>query len=526
MPTDRALPPRLLNVNLLSHGDRPLPLGPRLLRLALLMTCGVVSRASAQEAPAVTLPPVPPHVPATYLDGSLSPQPLDVFGAESLQGAPPSTEELLRQLEQTNQRLHEVEAALQETKEREAQEKQKRADEAAAKKEKKWFEKLAIRGYTQLRLNEVFAERGSRAPPFHNGDASVADDQSFLIRRARVIIFGDVSEHVYVYLQPDFAITPPGSPDANHFAQIRDFYADIHLDKEKEYRFRVGQSKIPYGWENLQSSQNRLPLDRNDALNSAARNERDLGVFFYWTPTEAQETFKYIMDNGLKGSGNYGVFGIGVYNGQGGSFREQNDDLHFIARLTIPFWLTDEQIVEVSMMGYTGEYVVLSAPISPLGVGPPVRPAGTLDTGGNDGLQDERLAWTIVYYPQPLGFQAEWTVGRGPALNPAQTRVEERALYGGYAMLFYRLKFEKQELIPFFRWNYYRGGYKSERNAPFAKIQEWELGLEWQLGKALELVGMYTITDRTNTQAVSVADRLSYQQFEGSMLRFQLQFNY
>lgn len=34
------------------------------------------------------------------------------------------------------------------------------------------------------------------------------------------------------------------------------------------------------GFENLQSSQNRLPLDRNDGLNSAVSNERDLGVFF------------------------------------------------------------------------------------------------------------------------------------------------------------------------------------------------------------------------------------------------------
>jgi hypothetical protein len=37
----------------------------------------------------------------------------------------------------------------------------------------------------------------------------------------------------------------------------------------KEYRVRIGQSKVPYGFENLQSSQNRLSLDRNDALNSA-----------------------------------------------------------------------------------------------------------------------------------------------------------------------------------------------------------------------------------------------------------------
>jgi hypothetical protein len=207
---------------------------------------------------------------------------------------------------------------------------------SSSSKSKKWYEKYTIRGYAQFRFNEVLQEQPGSAAAMHNGDSSVGENQSFIIRRARLILSGDVNDHIGIYLQPDFASTPNGSVDAIQFAQIRDWYADIHLDKEKVYRFRVGQSKVPYGWENLQSSSNRLPLDRNDAFNSAVRNERDLGAFFYWTPEYAQETFKYIMDEGLKGSGNYGVFGVGVYNGQGGSFREVNDDLHIVSRLTLP----------------------------------------------------------------------------------------------------------------------------------------------------------------------------------------------
>jgi hypothetical protein len=49
------------------------------------------------------------------------------------------------------------------------------------------------------------------------------------------------------------------------------------------------------------------------------------------------------------------------------------------------------------------------------------------------------------------------------------------------------------------------------------------LGLEWQFSKSLELVSMYTITDRTNTTAISSANARSYQQFEGQLLRFQVQ---
>ena len=43
---------------------------------------------------------------------------------------------------------------------------------------------------------------------------------------------------------------------------------------------------------------------------------------------------------------------------------------------------------------------------------------------------------------------------------------------------------------------------------------------EWQPMPALELTALYTILDRTN-----VID-LPYEQFEGELLRFQLQWNY
>jgi hypothetical protein len=84
-----------------------------------------------------------------------------------------------------------------------------------------------------------------------------------------------------------------------------------HLIQKKEFRLRVGQSKVPFGFENLQSSQNRLTLDRNDALNSAVANERDLGAFFYWAPSKIRERFAMLVKDGYKGSGDYGVFAFG-----------------------------------------------------------------------------------------------------------------------------------------------------------------------------------------------------------------------
>ena len=395
----------------------------------------------------------------------------------------------------------------------------------AKDKPTKWYDRLSIRGYAQFRYNWVLDEDQGGAAAHYVGDRSVGNNQNFIIRRARVILSGDVSDHMYVYLQPDFASTVPGSTDSNQYVQIRDWYADLYLDTDKVFRFRVGQSKIPYGWENLQSSSNRLVLDRNDALNSAVRNERDLGLMFYWTPTEAQDLFKQVLDEGLKGSGNYGVFGLGVYNGQGGSLAEQNDNVHIVSRLAYPFELDNGQIVELGIQGYTGRYVVLSSAIEPLGVGAPTRPLGTLERGDNRGIRDQRVAGTFVWYPQPFGIQAEWTVGEGPELNDAQTRVIRQALHGGYVMGMYRQETECWgTMIPFARWNYFSGGYKSERNAPTAHVNEYELGLEWQFNPQMELVTQYTITDRTNTSAL--ADGLSYRQFEGQLLRCQFQINY
>jgi hypothetical protein len=281
-------------------------------------------------------------------------------------------------------------------------------------KESKWYDKINLRGYTQLRYNHVTHLEPGSTRPQHAGDSSISDDQEFLLRRVRMIFFGDVGEHLYIYIQPDFASTPNGSVDGIHFSQLRDVYGDVYIDTDKVHRLRVGLSKIPYGWENMQSSSNRLYLDRNDAFNSATRNERDLGVFYYWTPGWVQDTFDVISDERLKGSGNYGMFGFGAYNGQGGSLREFNDELHLISRLTLPLTMANGQIVEFAMQGYTGRYVVLGSAIRPLGVGPATVPIGTRNNPEGEGMLDQRLGWTFVYYPQPLGIQAEYTIGRGP----------------------------------------------------------------------------------------------------------------
>lgn len=374
-------------------------------------------------------------------------------------------------------------------------------------KSSKWYEKMNIRGYAQLRYNRLLETNPKLK--CEQCDRSWGENGSLFFRRIRIIFFGDVHPRVYVYIQPDFASAV--SATSWHFAQIRDAYFDLALNEKKTFRFRFGQSKIPYGFENMQSSQNRLPLDRNDALNSAVSNERDLAAFFYWAPKEVRDRFSYLVRSGLKGSGDYGVFGIGIFNGQTANRPDLNNNMHAVARLSYPFRFSNGQIVEPGIQAYTGKVVVSSVSTSKkvTGINPEFN------------YLDERVAASFVLYPQPFGIQAEYTIGTGPQYNPFTNAIEQRKLEGGYATLSYMIKAKEQFIIPFARYQYYRGGKKHELDARSYKVYETEIGVEWQPYKNFEFVAMYTISDRTFEDAVNPSNRQV-----GSLLRLQVQCNF
>lgn len=378
-----------------------------------------------------------------------------------------------------------------------------------SREKKEWYDKLKIRGYTQFRSASTVG--GDKDAVSYWPDKSVGENSSFLIRRARVILYGDVSDNLYVYLQPDFASTPSGS-STGHFGQLRDAYADIAFDQKKEFRVRVGQSKIPFSFENLQSSQNRLALDRNDGLNSCCRDERDIGAFFYWAPAHIRERFKDLVSNNLKGSGDYGVFAFGVYNGQGANRVEQNNDMHMVARFTYPYMFGNGQIFEAGVQAVHGRFVTSTGPIN--GVTP------IMDAPAK-GFKDQRVGVHAVLYPQPFGFQAEWNWGRGPQLNDTQTMLTESSLSGGYVLANYRLNAGQWGMLfPFVKWQHFEGGQKFERNAPHNYVNDWEFGVEWQVTKEIELTAVYHMMNRTDLA------NAPYERYKADVLRFQLQWNY
>lgn len=371
-------------------------------------------------------------------------------------------------------------------------------------KPKPWYESFRIRGYGQIRYNRLLETNPQLQ--CEQCDRSWGDQGGFFIRRARLIVQGQIHPQVFIYLQPDFASSVGTS---GHVAQLRDWYVDLGVDRENAFRFRVGQSKVPYSYENMQSSSNRLPLDRADATNSAHANERDLGVFFMWAPRVARARLAELTSRTGKGSGDYGVLAIGAFNGQTANRAEANDNQTVVARLSYPFALK-RQLIEPGVAAYSGKYTVTSDQ----------RSAGV--KGRDDWTYvDERVLATLAISPRPFGLLAEYNVGRGPEYNPARDSIETRSLHGGFLTASYQLRRGEQIFFPFVRYQVYDGGKKHERDARSHRVNDVEVGVEWQPNPNFELVTEWYHGDRRFEDKL----RPRWEQ-RGNLLRIQAQFNY
>lgn len=377
--------------------------------------------------------------------------------------------------------------------------------EPVKKETKRWYESFTIRGYVQVRYNR-FLETNAKLK-CEQCDRSIGEGGGFTIRRGRIIISGNITKNVFFYIQPDFGSSTGTS---QNIFQLRDAYFDISFDKKNEFRLRIGQSKIPFGFENLQSSQNRLSLDRNDALNSAVSNERDLGAMFYWAPKSRREMFSLFVNNNLKGSGDYGVFAFGLYNGQTANRAEQNNGLHAVARLSYPINFLN-QTIEPGIQAYTGKYVL---PVD-------LRSTG-VKAANNFEFIDKRIAASLILYPKPLGIQAEYNWGQGPQFNPAKDSIETRNLKGGYISVTYKKTLKNgMILFPFAKIQTYEGGKKHELDARNHMVKELETGIEWQLNKNFEFTASYVISER-RFEDLKLKNNLQ----KGSFLRLQAQLNF
>jgi hypothetical protein len=124
-------------------------------------------------------------------------------------------------------------------------------------------------------------------------------------------------------------------------------------------------------------------------------------------------------------------------------------------------------------------------------------------------------------YPQPLGFQAEYNVGKGPQYDPATNSILTKALRGGYAQTMYMMKIKSQAFTPYYRFQYYSGGKKNELDARSYLVRDHEIGLEWQQSNFFEITGAFARSDRRYEDATRPNNRQ-----KGNLVRLQVQINY
>lgn len=372
--------------------------------------------------------------------------------------------------------------------------------------EKKWYERFSLRGYLQTRQNNLIQTNEDLGCA--QCDASWGGTGGVSIRRARLNILGQVYQNIFFKLEADFAASISGSTTGN-YTQLRDAYVDVGLDPESVFKVRIGQSKVPYGFENLQSSGNRLMLDRADAMNSALLNERDLGAFLYFTPVRIKKIYADLVNQNYKGSGDFGVLAFGAYNGQTANRPEMNKSQHIVARATYPFTI-GSQVIEPGIQAYTGRYVMYDNQLSS-GVG----------YSADKNYTDQRAAASFILYPKPFGIQAEYNVGRGPQFDKAAQAVLTKSLQGGYVMASYRLPYKSMLFFPYSRYQYYQGGRKFETDARAYAVHQLDFGVEWTVNKYFELTAEYCISDR---QYEDYSLQNNHQ--KGNNLRVQAQVNF
>lgn len=363
-----------------------------------------------------------------------------------------------------------------------------------------WYDRLSIRGYAQLRYNRLLETNEKLKCP--TCDRSIGENGGFFLRRARLIISGEVTDRITVTVLPDFSTEVGGRENT---VVLRQFYAEVSLDRAQTARARIGQSGVPTSFEAMQSSSLRAPFDRSDAMDSSAPGEQDLGVFLFWTPRVAKRRFRELATQALKGTGDDGTIAVGVYNGQGGNRAELNDVPHVVARAAYPFRVGGHY-VEVGAHAYTGTYTIASTQRRPT-------------VGGGDDFTDRRAGAALVVFPQPLGLQAEWTVGRGPEYDAATNSIVERPQRGGYAMVSYSVP--GRHLLAYARAQYFHGAFKTDPDARSSVVHDYEPGLEWAVEEGLELTAAYAISNRHYRDSAAPDNHQ-----RGRFLRLQAQFSF
>lgn len=380
----------------------------------------------------------------------------------------------------------------------------------------RWYERIRISGYTQFRYSAGPSDSKFTIPL---GDkTATTQPREFYFRRIRLVFQGQISERLAFFLQGAFEGDQEKQDMFNK--EIIDAYGDYYLTKDKEHRLRFGQHRVPNSFDTYRSSTNRQELDRHESIQSGAPGERDLGIAYYWSPKIAQERYAQLAAY-HNGPGDYGVFGIMVYNGQGRNKAELNGNKHVGVRLAYPFELPNGRLLETGVMAFRGVYSVSGAASPGSTTSAAICRQGLNRQGGCD-TTDERITAYIWTPPQPWGLLAEGTIGNNAKRNETTNIIEERPLIGGYVQGYYTWRYSDVGMLtPYVRYGEYYGGIKSLTGAPDGQSRTWNFGLVWEPDTHWRYTAELMLKDGLNETLVR---NQAQDSFDGNLFRVQAQF--
>lgn len=187
----------------------------------------------------------------------------------------------------------------------------------------------------QKRLTKVEAEQ--RKHHFsgyiqvqYRSDQAV-DKREFLVRRARMKFKGKMDARTSYEVQLQMDAREKGLAKGTK-TQVRNVFVDYKLSRG---RLRIGQAKIPWGYELQRSSEIRWtsPVGRSFFMDRLFPDARDIGI--QWEYRRSAQAPK---------------FDVGVFNGTGMNKSDNNDKKNVMARVDFPV-----SCGSIALSGYTGE---------------------------------------------------------------------------------------------------------------------------------------------------------------------------
>lgn len=300
----------------------------------------------------------------------------------------------------------------------------------------------------QSRLTKVEAEQkkhkldGYLQVRYQDDDGT--DRSEFLVRRARFNVRGPVSERwsYRVEFQLDAREMDRGPTSK---AQLRTLYADCQMGKGT---LRVGQAKVPWGYELLESVPKLWTSERALFMDRLFPNQRDIGVQYAYRASPSAPQVN-----------------VGVFNGTGINASDNNHRKNLMARVDFPV-----PNGSVALSGYVGE------------------------NGADEAATDQDRYGASARFACPGGteFMGEFATGKAGGSD----------VRGWYAQVGHPVTKKKPNLL-FVKYDQYDGDTDVSDNL----FKRWSLGYWYQLDPATRLTLVHAMRrPDAGFPAVSVLD--------------------